>query len=281
MTQSPTQTHTPTLMEKLLGKNYKWWYILKYYFKSNGTGLSGFLVSQIADIVQVLGITYIWIINNSPNQVITYLIIGRIFKSLSDCFLAEVVAPEVASGKISNYLMLPTPFMPFYFFREVGRRIVFNTGRAISLLIAVTIFFSYIDLKILSLNNLIVLPFLVVLSFVLSFFTEFIVGFSMSFFDDKRNYEGLRKAYNGLAGMGGILTGIIIPLDKLPLYKEFIQFLPTTFFLHHPMQIFLGKYNFQETLAVFAGGLAWCLILYFLAKFVFKLGLKKNEAVGL
>jgi ABC-type uncharacterized transport system permease subunit len=47
------------------------------------------------------------------------------------------------------------------------------------------------------------------------------------------------------------------------------------------MQIYLGKYNFQETLAVFLGGIIWFLVLYFLAKLVFKMGLKKNEAVGL
>jgi len=281
MTTNPATTFTQTLMQKLLGRNYKWLFILGFYFKSTGTGVSGFLVSQVSDIVQVLGITYIWIINKSPNEVITYLIIGRIFKALSDCFCAEVIAPEVANGKISNYLMLPTPFLPLYFFREVGRRIVLNIGRAISLFVAVAIFFRYIDLKVINLSNLILLPFLICLSFVLSYFIEFSVGFSMSFFDDKRNYEGLRKAYNGIAGLGGILTGVLIPLDKLPFYAQFIQFLPTTFFLHHPMQIFLGKYSPLETLFVFLGGIGWCVVLYFLAKWVFKLGLKKNESVGL
>jgi ABC-type uncharacterized transport system permease subunit len=47
------------------------------------------------------------------------------------------------------------------------------------------------------------------------------------------------------------------------------------------MQIYLGKYDFNQTLMVFAGGIAWCIVLYFLAKWVFKMGLKRNEAVGL
>jgi ABC-type uncharacterized transport system permease subunit len=47
------------------------------------------------------------------------------------------------------------------------------------------------------------------------------------------------------------------------------------------MQIYLGKYSPTETLMVVLGGIAWCLVLYFLANFVFKMGLKRNESVGL
>ena len=277
----PATTYKPTFFQKLLGRNYKWWYLLKHSFKSINTGILGFLIAQISDIVQILGITYIWILNNSPKEIITYLIIGRIFKSLSDCYVAEVIAPEVSSGKITNYLILPSTFIPLYFCREVGRRFVFNTTRALSLLSAIIIFFNYIDLKFLNLTNLILLLPLVVLSFTTSFFVEFMVGFSMTFFADKRSHDGFRRSYNGIFGMGGILTGVIIPLDKLPFYNEIIQFLPTTWSLHHPMQIYLGKYSNLEILYVFLGGIFWCFVLYFLAKLVFKMGLKRNEAVGL
>ena len=150
---SKIQIPQNTFLQKLLGQNYKWWFLLKHSFKSISTGIFGFLISQVSDIVQVLGITYIWILNNSTKEVITYLIIGRIFKSLSDCYVAEVVAPEVSSGKITNYLLLPSSFIPIYFCREIGRRFVFNTGRVASLLVAIIIFFSYIDLKIFKFNK--------------------------------------------------------------------------------------------------------------------------------
>jgi ABC-type uncharacterized transport system permease subunit len=47
------------------------------------------------------------------------------------------------------------------------------------------------------------------------------------------------------------------------------------------MQIYLGKYSNLEIFYTFLGGLVWCIMLYFLAKLVFKMGLKKNESVGL
>ena len=56
---------------------------------------------------------------------------------------------------------------------------------------------------------------------------------------------------------------------------------PFTYLLHHPMQIYLGKYSALETLYVFGGGIVWCVILYYLVKWVFKMGLKRNEAIGL
>jgi len=278
MTTNLTSTFAPTRLQKLLGRNYKWWYLFKFSSASTGTGLYGFLISQFSDIIQVLAIVYIWIINGSSKEIITYLIIGRIFKALSDCCMAEIIALEIVSGKVSNYLLLPSEFIFLQFIREIGRRFVYNLGRAGSLLISIFIFFSYIDFKFLNSNSLLFTLPLIVISFIGSFFMEFILGFSASFFNDKRNYSGLTRAY---AGVIGVLSGVLIPLDKLPFYKELIQFLPTSWWLHHPMQIYLGKYSPLETLYVFLGGIAWCVVLYFLAKWVFRMGLKRNESVGL
>jgi ABC-type uncharacterized transport system permease subunit len=47
------------------------------------------------------------------------------------------------------------------------------------------------------------------------------------------------------------------------------------------MQIYLGKYSMTEIIYTFFGGIAWCFVLWILARVIFKLGLKKNEAVGL
>ena len=278
MTAIQTQTYNPTFLQKLLGRNYKWWYTVIFYIKSYGSGISGFLVSQISDIIQTLAIVYIWVINSSPSGVITYLVVGRIFKALSDCFVSEEVSPLILNGTISNYLLLPSNFFNIIFFKEIGRRLVFNLARAFSFFVIILLYFQLIDFKFFTFTNfLLTLP-LLVISFMSSFYLEFMIGFGISFFDKKRNYSGFKRAYNGIATT---LSGLIIPLDKLPLYKEILQFLPTSWSLHHPMQIYLGKYTPLETFYVFLGGITWCITLYFLAKWVFKMGLKKNEAVGL
>ena len=78
-----------------------------------------------------------------------------------------------------------------------------------------------------------------------------------------------------------VLAGSLIPFYLLSSNLQFLQYLSPAFSFYHPMQIYLGKYDTNQTILVFLGGLAWCLVLYILAKIVFKLGLKRNESVGL
>ncbi len=106
-----------------------------------------------------------------------------------------------------------------------------------------------------------------------------IIFSSLAFWTKQWDYEGIKESYE-ISFM--LLTGSIIPLDKLPFeISKYLAFLPTSWLLHHPMQIYLGKYSSLETFYTFFGGLIWCFVLYFLAKWVFKLGLKRNESVGL
>jgi len=246
--------------------------------RSAGSSLSGFIIQQSSDIIQILLIVYIWLLNGSNSQIITYLVIGRIYKALADTYFSETLGPEIISGEITKHLILPQSYFKLSFFREIGKRLSFNLPRAAIYLIVIAIYFKNIDwnhFTFISLGGLlIILP----VTFVSTFFMEILVGSQAFFVNDKRTFQGLWKAYIGITGA---LSGVLIPLDKLPLYNEIIQFLPTSWLLHHPMQIYLGKYSPLETLYVFLGGITWCVVLYFLAKWVFKLGLKKNESVGL
>jgi ABC-type uncharacterized transport system permease subunit len=277
MTTNKSKTKIP-LNQKLLKQNYKWWYTYTFYLKSYGSGIIPFFVGQLSDIIQALALVYIWVLANANPTVISYLVIGRIFKSLSDCFVAEEISPLIMSGKISNYLIFPSNFTSIIFFKEISRRTIFNIARAFALLVTILFFYKQMDFGFLNLYTLILFLPLLIISYISSFYIEFIAGFAISFFDDKRNYNGLKKTFNGLTT---VLSGAIIPLDKLPFYNEIIQFLPTTFWLHHPIKIFQGQYNLIQTIFVFLGGIIYCLILYAITNIIFKMGLKRNEAVGL
>lgn len=272
-----TKDYQPTFLQKVFKANYKCFAVFQYFAKSATSGIYGFLLGQFSDIIQNLSIAYIWILNNASPQIITYLIIGRTYKALSDTFFAEILGPDISSGQITKHLMIPQNYIHFSIFRELGRRIVINLTRALSYGFILIVYASFIDWSHLYLAKIILMILLLPISFLSTFFLEFLVGSQAFFVRDKRNFSGIHRAYNGISG---VLSGILIPLDKLPFYN-IIQFLPTSWLLHHPMQIYLGKYNLEQTVLVFAGGILWCLVLYFLAKFVFKLGLKRNEGVGL
>jgi hypothetical protein len=54
-------TYTPTLMEKLLGRNYKWWYIIKYSFEKNNGGAWSLLIAQFSLLSNSLISSYAWV----------------------------------------------------------------------------------------------------------------------------------------------------------------------------------------------------------------------------
>ena len=80
-----------------------------------------------------------------------------------------------------------------------------------------------------------------------------------------------------------LILGVIFPYNLISIdwLRSALQISPWSFIVYHPMQVYLGKYTPLETIYVFLGGIFWCIILYFLCKFILKLGLKRNESVGL
>ena len=80
-----------------------------------------------------------------------------------------------------------------------------------------------------------------------------------------------------------LILGVIFPYNLITIdwLRTFLQLSPLSFIVYHPMQVYLGKYTWLETLYVFLSGIFWCVILYLLSKLILKLGLKKNESVGL
>lgn len=268
---------TETFLQKLLGNNYKYFYFIRFSFISVKTGWGSFLISQISDLLQNISIAYIWILANSNSQTITYLIIGRIYKALSDTFYGQKLGGDISNGGLTSTLMYPRNTIVYCFLRQLGARIFWNSNIALTYLITILIYLQHLVLG--SFDKFLILLFLLPITHISIFLLEFLIGCSAFFLKDKRDFDGVYRAYSGITG---ILSGVLIPLDKLPFnLGYYFSFLPTSWLLHHPMQIYLGKYSPIETFWVFLGGIFWCVFLYFLAKLVFKMGLKKNESVGL
>ena len=79
----------------------------------------------------------------------------------------------------------------------------------------------------------------------------------------------------------GILSGGIIPLNILFKDYTWLQYNPFSYLLHWPMQIYLQDFSLNTKLSLVGFTLIWIALFYILAQYIFKLGLKKNESVGL
>jgi ABC-2 type transport system permease protein len=280
-TTQTTQTYKPTLLQKLLGRNYKWWYISLLGFKSNTTYRYNSLAWLFSSVVMVFGTLIVWYINYSQynqvgvldssfKEIFTYLVVGEgcIFASMIQFDIGE----NIQDGKFTTKLLIPTSYLKYYIVYQFGYQFFENISK----------FIIYLSLGLI-LSQFLILPsfaaFLgfglaVIIAYSINILIGIIIGgtafFLTAFFGSAGLFDSLKI----------ILGGKLFPLDKLRILQPLI-FSPFAFTFYHPMQIYLGKYNSTETLLVFAGGITWCIILYFLAKFVFKKGLKRNEAVGL
>ena len=266
-------------MNNFLRNNYKWWYCVKYHTMRFSAGAFGISLQYLSNTLSTLAIVFVWYKSGADSEVITYLTVGKMFQMLSGLTYFGRLATLIDTGKISNYLLLPQSFIKVEFFNAIGTRVLKNLSGLVGASIGVVIAgFAFKPILPPDLRGVLILLFVFLpVSFVIQFLIGVIIGSSNFFVYNKRDFEGIASSYVAVLA---ILSGSIIPLNQL-FFSQFFQSLPFAWIIHHPMQIYLGNYSNMEILYSVLGGLAWILVLYILAKIVFKLGLKKNESVGL
>ncbi len=267
-----------TFLQRTLGSNYKWFYAVKYNFAIANAGIVANIIRCVPKIINSLMILFIWSKANSPVDIFTYLVIGRVYKSFCEGFGEQIVSQDIISGSMTVELLRVNTYLPVRFFSYCGRRILRNFLEFLTFsLVAIISVFFFSSLQTPSIQSI----FLLILFIPISFFTNFILGYIVGLFaffiNDKREFNSVNDSWDATKM---ILYGLIIPLYKMP-FHEFFEFLPTSYFLHHPMQIYLGRYNNVQIIQTFTGGIIWCLVLLVIARLTFKAGLKRNEAVGL
>ena len=263
-----TNPYKQTLTQKLLGRNYKWWYIFLNGFKAN----TAYLLNDIIYFFGIfLGNSIMFVIYKFfTNQDILLEVFFTNFFSIFLTFsMVASLGGVIKSGSITANLIQPTSLMPRYFMFRFG--IIFKSYIINFLLFLFTAVFIF-RFNLLQGNILILLAYLPI-AICIHYFLEWIVG-SLAFWTVES--YGLSSLFNNTIW---ILSG-----QALPLYffqTTIVYLLPTAFLSSHIVNAYLGKYSVLETVYVFGGGIVWCVILYYLAKWVFKMGLKRNEAVGL
>gem|GEM_PF-886597 len=281
MASNLTQTYKPTLLQRLLGRNYKWWYIVRYYYKAQLYYRTNSFLLVTSQVVGFGGSLLVWYLaaQGNPNynikEIITYLWLGFGYGSLVSSWLSEDLGFEIQTGKITGKLMQPTSIFWANFCEFIGKSVMGEFSIALlPLILSLPIVWSQL-LPPSSLINFLLMFLFIPITFFIKHCVETLVG-SVGFWST--SYNGAVSAKSAVAFL---LEGGKIPLSVLVTFVPWIIYQPFAFNLHHPMQIYLGKYTSIETLYVFGGGIGWCLVLYFLAKVVFRAGLKKNESVGL
>jgi len=220
-------------------------------------------------------IWYIALLNGtnviSFNYIFTYYLVGNIFSFFNTVQWA--ISNSIKDGNIASCLIRPSNIWLQWYVKNLGWNLFVIFTEIILTSIALIIGFQYLILPA-SIFTLISFVSLSLIGYVCLVLTNFLFGFSAFYYPENWGIMELSAVSAQYA------SGKTFPLNII-WFTTPLSFLPFAFNFYHPMQIYLGKYSPLETLYVFLGGIAWCVVLYFLAKWVFKLGLKRNESVGL
>jgi len=272
--------YRPTFGEKLLGSNYKWWYILQFKFKSRTTSVFDNALFVTGQIIILLGSLVVWwlannkIIDTSLQEKWTYFVIGELFLNFVFNF-AEFEGFDILRGNVTTDLLRPQKYLKQKFFDTYGEATLQNLIKGFVLISILVLLILTKNISYFNLNNFLFLLLMIPIALVIIYLVGITAAFS-AFFLKQINGVILNFGY-----LINLLMGRIFPLDLL-ISNFWINFCnPFAYIFYHLMQIYLGKYNLIETIWTLLGGFIWCLVLYQITDFVLKIGLKKNESVGL
>jgi ABC-2 type transport system permease protein len=259
-------------LQNFFGKNYKWFYLVKYWIKSNLAYFWSEVFISINRTITLLGTIIIFLyLGKSGEPILNYLLLGNLFFAITDPVLSWFVSSKIKDGKLTNYLIYPMKYTTFLFFLAVANCLYMSLTYLVSLIPIILIFHKNTSLT----GNFGLILLFIPIAFVIRFSLQILTGFSAFWFVEGSGSNHLMQ------NLENLLSGSMFPLFILPSYFTFLQFSPFAFTFYHPMQIYLGNYNSNQIFWSFFGGILWAIFLYFLAIFVFKMGLKRNESVGL
>jgi ABC-2 type transport system permease protein len=271
-----------TFLQQTLGKNYKWIYFIKFGQKVETAYRGNNFIWTFSGLFYCAVLSFTWIVATkgsstySTDEIVSYIIFTNIFVSLHNSWLMMTLGNRIQNGSFNQHLLQPCSFFWYQFFSYIGRSVINYFVLNLPAFLILLFIFKNIFIFQFNLYYLLITFLMIPICYFIYHSISFILG-CMAFW--LKQTDALNTFFYSFRNF---FRGDNIPLWILILYLgNFILFTPFAFLVHHPFQIYLGKYSATEIIYTFVGGIAWCFVLWILARVIFKLGLKKNEAVGL
>ena len=191
---------------------------------------------------------------------------------MTEPFISWDIGEKIKSGHLIKDLIYPTHIIHAYLVRSLARCLYIFVSYLPVIGFLLVFFWSYFIFD--WYRMWIFLPW---------FGIALIIRFSLEFLSAVASFwtvEFTGPVYL-IFNIMSILSGAIFPLSYLPVGFVWVKYLPFAFVLEHPMQIYLGKYDFNTAVYFYSLGLIWAFGLLVLTSKIFKFGLKKYESTGL
>ena len=208
-------------------------------------------------------------------QMVSYYLLVTVVDSITA--VAEddwQIAADIKDGAVSQFLLKPLDFLAYRLCLYLSGRVIYTSVALIP--VAFFLFFQreYLVGPAESLGWVLALL-SVLMAGLLQFFIAYTVALLSFWVLDVSTFIFIQFAFEFLA------SGHLFPLDILPdRLHRLLLWSPYPYLLYFPVGVYLGRIQGAELWQGFALQLAWVVVAFLIARFVWSRGLRKYTAVG-
>ncbi len=211
--------------------------------------------------------------NLTYNYFIKFYLILMVVSQFTFTYLIWYFGIQIQNGSFSNKLLLPLHPIHYDIAENIGYKVYSLPVIIISAVIISFLFKIHINT---SLIELIIFFPILVLSFLLRFFTEWTIALCSFWFV---NTIAINQIYYLLLLF---FSGRVAPIKMFPnAMQNFIKFLPFRFMISFPVEVLISDLNYKELILFTIVQLSWIFIIIILLIIIWKISIKKYTAVGL
>lgn len=239
---------------------------------------------RLGDMAEVIILVLMWtaiyghrdvIQGFTLSEMLTYVLIGNVFRMITGTFIYENLAWDIKKGRISNVLVKPVSHFWHTFFSNSAIYTLINPFGIVTQLGLAAIITRQVIWQAAP-GSALVITAMIFLAFWIEWMISYLIGLSAFWFTD---FDGIFAAVDAVRW---ILAGTLFPLSLLPAWFLNLGLsLPFAYSFFAPMQLYLGKMSAAIGLRGILIQVAWLAALALIIKIVWKKGLKKYEGVGI
>jgi ABC-2 type transport system permease protein len=265
----------------------KYWHVIGIGIQSNLTYRFNYLTRTLFSFIPLFAMLSLWrtiyAANGAGHLLSGYtqaqMIFYYLMVAIVDIFTAVneddwQIAADIREGNISQFLLKPVDYLWYRLCLFFSGRLTFVMMAAVPLAVFVFCFRNYFVPPASGLA-LVAFPVSMILTALLQFFLSYAMAMLAFWILEISTFIFILFAFEYLA------SGHLFPLDMLPpALQRVLAFTPFPSMLYAPISIYMGKLTGNGIAVGLLTQLFWVLVMYALARFMWRRGIKHYSAFG-
>jgi len=265
----------------------KYWHVINIGIQNNLTYRFNFLARSLFGLIPLTAVIYLWrtiyagksagavISSYNLTEMISYYLLATVVDALTAVNEDDwQIAADIREGNISQFLLKPVDYLWYRLCLFFSGRIAYISMACIPLAIFIFCFRNYF-VPPASGMAMVAFLFSLGLTALLQFFLSYSMAMLAFWVLEISTFIFILFAFEYLA------SGHLFPLDMLPpVLQHLLAFTPFPSMLYAPIAIYMGKISGNGIGLALLTQLFWVLMMYALARFMWRRGIKHYSAFG-